>query len=209
MEWLIYFAAVGTSLILTKFLPSYMTQKGKNLATKEDITEITNKVETVKTEYKAKFDKIQKKNEVLADSLKQAKQRYSSKQFDLYNELWHSLVDLQTSANDLWEFLSRNDLKIFANKVFKAKNMIEKSALLIEDEHYNKLMEIMRKYENFQFGKKKLLKLRNLSIHDQDFNENEIFQIIENNRQSREEYFDLLKDLKVHFKNQIMGANYT
>ena len=32
------------------FFKSYITEKGKNIATKEDITEITNKIETVKNE---------------------------------------------------------------------------------------------------------------------------------------------------------------
>ena len=45
---------VGLSIIglfAKKYLPSYLQQKGHNLATKEDIKEITDKIESVKTQY--------------------------------------------------------------------------------------------------------------------------------------------------------------
>jgi len=44
--------AVGLILFLTikNFLPSYFNEKGKNIATKEDVEEITKKVETIKQE---------------------------------------------------------------------------------------------------------------------------------------------------------------
>lgn len=39
------------TLLLQNFLPSYVREKGKNLATKEDIESITQKIESIKTEY--------------------------------------------------------------------------------------------------------------------------------------------------------------
>ena len=59
MEWLIYFGAVGTSLLLTKYLPAYISEKAKNLATKEDIEEITQKVENIKKENQIELSKLQ------------------------------------------------------------------------------------------------------------------------------------------------------
>ena len=43
-------------LFLKNFLPSYMTEKGKNLATKEDIAEITKKTEEVQSEFQKAFE---------------------------------------------------------------------------------------------------------------------------------------------------------
>lgn len=43
MDWITFLISVFTSLILVKFLPSYISEKAKNLATKEDIEEITKK----------------------------------------------------------------------------------------------------------------------------------------------------------------------
>lgn len=73
MDWITFLISVFTSLILVKFLPSYISEKAKNLATKEDIEEITKKIENIKTENKIKIDKeIRKfsKEEKAYDELK-------------------------------------------------------------------------------------------------------------------------------------------
>ncbi len=44
-------AGVVVFLLVKYFLPGYLSEKGKNLATKEDIVEITNKIEEVKSQY--------------------------------------------------------------------------------------------------------------------------------------------------------------
>lgn len=56
--------SVIISLILNKYLPSYFSEKGKNLATKEDIEEITSKVEKVKFQLENDKTNINKKKEI-------------------------------------------------------------------------------------------------------------------------------------------------
>ena len=60
MEW-IYIAVeiilvFLLGLFIKIFLPSYMEEKGKNLATKEDIEAITRKTEEVQKEFKEGFE---------------------------------------------------------------------------------------------------------------------------------------------------------
>ncbi len=60
MEW-IYIAVeiilvFLLGLFIKNFLPSYMEEKGKNLATKEDIEAITRKTEEVQKEFKEGFE---------------------------------------------------------------------------------------------------------------------------------------------------------
>lgn len=43
-------------LFVKNYLPSYMDEKGKNLATKEDIQEITRKTEEVQQEFRENFE---------------------------------------------------------------------------------------------------------------------------------------------------------
>lgn len=50
LQILILLGLGAASLLLKSFLPKYLEEKGKNLATKEDIEEITQKVESVKAE---------------------------------------------------------------------------------------------------------------------------------------------------------------
>ncbi|OCN01344.1 hypothetical protein A7X67_01730 [Clostridium sp. W14A] len=60
MEWIyiiievILFFLLG--LFIKNYFPSYMKEKGKDLATKEDIQEITRKTEEVQKEFKQKFE---------------------------------------------------------------------------------------------------------------------------------------------------------
>lgn len=44
--------------LLKNYLPSYFGEKGKNLATKEDISEITEKIESVRTQYSSAIERL-------------------------------------------------------------------------------------------------------------------------------------------------------
>ena len=68
-------------LFLKNYLPSYMNEKGKNLATKEDIQEITQKTESVQQEFREKFE--------LFSSDVQFKYNFIYKQYsELYSKLY-------------------------------------------------------------------------------------------------------------------------
>lgn len=56
--------ALVVYLLLKSFLPSYLSEKGKNLATKEDIASITNKVESVKTDYAKVLEELRSNNQL-------------------------------------------------------------------------------------------------------------------------------------------------
>lgn len=51
-------------LLLKSFLPSYLSEKGKNLATKEDVASITDKVESVKTDYAKVLEELRSNNQL-------------------------------------------------------------------------------------------------------------------------------------------------
>lgn len=60
-------------LLFTAFLPAYVKAKAKNLATKEDIAEITNRVERVRATISQESELLEKRREVyerIADSLR-------------------------------------------------------------------------------------------------------------------------------------------
>lgn len=65
---------IGSLFLFRKYLFSYSSEKGKNLATKEDIGEITRKVEEVKTGYVVEIERLKvdlsllsRKNNILLD----------------------------------------------------------------------------------------------------------------------------------------------
>ncbi len=60
-------------LLLFAYLPSYVKKKAKNLATKEDIAEITDRVEEIRAEFSKKSVLFEKRREVyerISDSLR-------------------------------------------------------------------------------------------------------------------------------------------
>jgi hypothetical protein len=56
--------ALVVYLLLKSFLPSYFSEKGKNLATKEDVASITDKVESVKTDYAKVLEELRSNNQL-------------------------------------------------------------------------------------------------------------------------------------------------
>ncbi|MDD3343855.1 MAG: hypothetical protein PHR87_09800 [Sulfurospirillaceae bacterium] len=206
-------AFIGISFLAMfkkNYFPKYLEEKAKNTATKEDIEKITSQVESVKQEYKIEFDKIQKNNDVIVSEIKDRTSRYNSKQFELYNDLWSSLIDLKISADELWESASGRKLKDFSAKLHTAKISIEKSSLLIENNHYDELMKIIKEFEEFEIGKKKLINLRNKNIQEIDNIIQETYGIdgiIQNNKNVKNNYNNLLDKLKKKFKSTIRGES--
>ena len=53
-------AAVVVTLLLRNYFSGYLAEKGKNVATKEDIESITREVERVRHEYSAVLEELRK-----------------------------------------------------------------------------------------------------------------------------------------------------
>ncbi|NTW88977.1 MAG: hypothetical protein HGB26_07640 [Desulfobulbaceae bacterium] len=52
------FIIIIGGLLIYKYLPAYFVQKGKNLATKEDVEIITEKVEKIRSQYSADIERL-------------------------------------------------------------------------------------------------------------------------------------------------------
>jgi len=72
---LLAIVAVGVGLLIWRsFLPSYTSEKGKNLATSEDIAAIARKVEEVKTVYTERLKKLEHQNSLVLEQLRAQQQ---------------------------------------------------------------------------------------------------------------------------------------
>ncbi len=155
--------------------------------------------------FQIQFDAIKLQNKQVFEAFNNATKRYSDKQFELYNELWRSLMDLKISANNLWDKATAGRLKVFAKQLIETRMSIEKSSLLIEEDHYEKLLNIISAFKDFEFNKKNLIDYRNINVHDMNIDDYQINQYIEQNKNIKEDYTSLLNDLKIEFRNQING----
>lgn len=96
-------------LLIYKYLPSYIIEKGKNLATKEDIGDITRKVEEVKAEFikvscehQIRFSKLhEKRAEIIAELY--------SRLYDFYWAVCAFLRDFHKTKHDEKDFKKLDD----------------------------------------------------------------------------------------------------
>ncbi|MGF1888105.1 hypothetical protein L4D13_18425 [Photobacterium profundum] len=83
--------AIGCLVLFRKMLFSYSSEKGKNLATKEDISQITDKIEVVKLDYAKQLESTKAD---LSVQLNNHGYRYE-KEYEVLAELTSNLVDLR------------------------------------------------------------------------------------------------------------------
>lgn len=132
--------------------------------------------------------------------------RFSEHQFKQYNELWSSLFDLKIAADKLWDSATKTNMKVFITQLNKANQMLGRSILLLEDEHYRKLMDLMDKFLSYQIGKEKLITLRNMAVSNNfRVDQWEIENLIRNNEMLLEEYSYLLVEIGHTLRMQIKG----
>lgn len=201
LECLVVIGIIFLAMFKKNYFPKYLEKKAENLASKEDIAGITQIVKNVELEYSTKFDEIQKKNDLFYSEIKNIKERFDTKQFELYNELWSALIDLKIAADQLWSLATPITFKDFANNLYEAKVRIEKSALLLENIHYEELISLIQSFENFHIGKHKLLSLR--KTNQNDIPKHEIDNVIFQNSMYKNQYDQLIIKLKKEFISQI------
>ena len=133
--------------------------------------------------------------------------RYSEKQFELYNNLWKVLLYTKRQADMLWEKAEPAQIPAFSEQIRLTKNAITDNLLLIEEEHYNKLIELINQFEHFQFGKQKLVEIRMRYDEEQaqSISKAETREVIVQNKKTKENYDNLIIDIGKSFRNQIKG----
>lgn len=101
VEWTDYLSIgifQGVVTLLVWYIASYTKEKGKNLATREDIHEITRQIESAKVEYAKDLEglKSQLNTKFHAHTLK------LNKEFECLQEVWSALLDLQCLAEKVF-----------------------------------------------------------------------------------------------------------
>lgn len=162
-------------------------------------------LEKLKSRYQRELEET--KNEL--EKSKAQFLRYSEHQFGLYNEMWQSLMELKFSMEDLWERLDPEKLRSFSKQLGETKRVVEKKVLLIEEDHYKRLIKVLQDFEAFRFGKAKLRELRNKDAHQMselNIDQFRIEQVIHENGEIKENLTTLLLELGATFRGQIKGT---
>lgn len=161
-------------------------------------------LEEIKTKYASELEKT--KNEL--EKAKSQFLRYSEKQFELYNDLWKVLLYTKRQADLLWQRADPNQIPSFSEQIRLTRNAISDNLLLIEEEHYEKLIQLIEQFEQFQFGKLKLIDIRTQiegGEQVQQISKAEAQSTINGNRKTKEKYDKLIMDISKSFREQIKG----
>ena len=127
--------AGGSIFVIYKMY--YQNILNKNLA--EYKNELVKETEKVKTT----LNIFSKKQELIINS-----------KFDLYNNLWGSLIDLKVTMDYLWIKLDKPTFNNFVNNLKNARISINKNKLLLDKDDYTGLIEIIDTIEKYKNGKK-------------------------------------------------------
>lgn len=177
--------------ISSRLLDSYNNKHEKDL-------------EKIKSEYSTELERTKSELEKARSMFL----RYSEKQFELYNDLWKVLLQTKHHADMLWEKANPQQLPAFGEQIRLTRKAIDDNMILIEEEHYDQLIQLISQFENFQFGKLKLIEMSSQISTNPDSNTlsvEEMRAAIFKNSQIKANYESLIAVIGRSFRNQIRG----
>lgn len=190
---------VGGSIvaILVKFVSNWISKRTLDYYNNQHAKELeqlkANYTEAL-TKTKHELDKVERRHFI-----------YSQSQFELYNSLWKQLIYTKRLADALWGKADPQKLPSFADQIGQTKYVIEENMLLIEEEHYNKLITLMEEFESFKVGKQKLVELKQSTSEEILANIDDVSEMIRNNGGSKDRYDALVSQIGDSFRKQIHG----
>lgn len=196
-----FFVSVGGSgviiIAIAKWLGGFLSSRLLNSYNNKHEREL----EAIKNKYASELEET--KNELEKAKLQFA--RYSEKQFDLYNDLWRVLLLTKQQADVLWQKAEPSQIPSFSEQVRLTRSAIDNNLLLIEEEHYNKLILLISQFEQLRFGKLKLIEVKSQFDGGDSISIDETQNTINTNKKIKEKYDELIMDIGKSFRNQIKG----
>ena len=177
--------------ISTRLLDSYNNKHEREL-------------EKIKSDYSTELEKT--KSEL--EKAKSRFLRYSEKQFELYNDLWKVLLQTKHQADMLWEKANPQQLPAFGEQIRLTRKAIDDNMILIEEDHYEKLIQLISQFENFQFGKLRLIEVSAQvpgNTSNNEPSEEEMRRAITKNSKIKSSYESLILEIGKSFRDQIRG----
>lgn len=133
----------------------------------------------------------------------QTMSRYHESQLNMYMKLWNSLYDLKLAADRLWETADIFNLREFMEQLQKTEDSINRNILLIEKKHIKEQRGLIKAFWDFQMGKEKLINLRKMIELYERTSKREIEEVIDLNRQTKDQYAHLIKQIERSFRRQL------
>jgi len=101
------FASVVLLLFVRAYLPTYFSEKAKNLAQKEDLEHLTRKVESIRHEFSTAVERLR----AHLDRATYVSKAHFDIEFGIYREIWRELVELRGATLSLRPVMDQVDPK--------------------------------------------------------------------------------------------------
>lgn len=214
---LLFFAG----LWLKNYLPSYFDEKGKLLAQKEDIEEITEKIEGVKQTFTHETELLKAEVQRLLSlevSHRNEERNSIIAFYDKYNQWLYALLEINYGAYNRGSVKDLMEKRIYIERFYAESNVAQaKLRLLVKDkeiiEYSHKLMGAILEFKGWI--DKRLLSLQHNfenhnSLTDQflgvikKFDENKVlaYKLAEDEKEIKKEYKELIDEFYANRNNE-------
>lgn len=86
--------------------------------------------------------------------------KFQDLKFEAYRDVWQKLYALKVAGDELWNYISKENLLNFATIYQQTNAVVMLNALLFEDEDFKSLQSILATFGDFQAGKLQLARFR-------------------------------------------------
>lgn len=207
-DYLKLIAALVTSIGGTTVIVIALSKWFGDFISKRLLDNYNNKHSSELEKIKNKYQKELESSKSELDKSKSLFLRYSEKQFVLYNDLWKVLLYTKQQADSLWEKTTSEKIPSFIEQIQLTKNAVDDNMLLIEEDHFNKLSQLIEQFEKFKIATFLLRDLKNKSsdeIEQMGITQDQTLETITNNTDWKNKYDNIIMEIGVNFRKQIKG----
>lgn len=133
--------------------------------------------------------------------------QFLKSQYDVYIELWGSLQSLRFAVDALWQKANRDNIAALAKQLRHVRSQVDNWSLFFENTHLKELNRLLSILEDFEAGKTTLVRIRSKEDIPRYF-QHEVEQQIEKNRHYKEEFEQILEEMRVSFKGRLSRIEY-
>jgi len=158
MDYVYFIIGLVVGFIIGKFLPSYFSKKGENLATKEDIGKITSEIEKVKIMFKDQYE-LSKTERDFYENMTKTIYKFSAKikKYEFENKSKLATKEIVLANEEL--------KKDFFEFIDNASEFVGKSYVFLKEENYQNLKDALNTKSSFADLTKNLLYAMRKSLH--------------------------------------------
>ncbi len=159
-------------------------------------------IEGVKAQHSIELSELKASLDVVSAQ----KIRNSDARFNLYRDVWTKLQDLCSSGDKLWIRASPFNLETFGNSLSAARSSLSNGRLILKEEHFQSLSELLGEFEQYSIGKSRLIDLRSKPEFQSavdNFGEDDIRDQIRENHSTKDRYAATLEEVLTEFRVQL------